>query len=139
MGGCSIGSDKRPMPAYREPDAGVLMRVLVCGGRSFDDAHLLANYLEHIDQHSIDGITMIIEGGATGADELARVWARQNFIPIQTYKANWEANGKAAGPIRNQRMLDVGKPDVVLAMPGGSGTADMVRRAKNAGVRVIVL
>lgn len=45
-------------------------------------------------------------------------------------------NGKAAGPIRNQRMLDEGKPDLVVAFPGGRGTADMVRRAKAAGVPV---
>lgn len=45
--------------------------------------------------------------------------------------------GRAAGPIRHQRMLDEGMPDLVLALPGGRGTADMVRHATLAGVEVI--
>lgn len=44
---------------------------------------------------------------------------------------------RSAGPKRNQRMLDKGKPDLVLAFPGGDGTADMVRKAKSAGVPII--
>ena len=43
---------------------------------------------------------------------------------------------KSAGHIRNQVMLDKGKPDVVVAFPGGRGTADMVRRAEGAGIEV---
>jgi hypothetical protein len=39
--------------------------------------------------------------------------------------------------MRNQAMLDYGKPDLVVAFPGGKGTADMVRRARVAGVKVL--
>ena len=45
-------------------------------------------------------------------------------------------NGYRAGPIRNQEMLDKGKPDLVIAFPGGKGTADMVGRALRTGVFV---
>jgi len=51
--------------------------------------------------------------------------------------ANWAGLGRKAGPIRNQEMLDQGRPNMVVAFPGGRGTADMVRRARGAGVEVI--
>ena len=53
------------------------------------------------------------------------------------YMADWDGLGRKAGPIRNQRMLDDGKPDLGIAFPGGRGTADMVRRAREAGVETI--
>jgi hypothetical protein len=78
----------------------------------------------------------IIHGGAAGADWCAGAVAELRDIPQSVFKADWKAHGRAAGPIRNQQMLDQGKPDLVLAFPGGRGTADMVRRAKAAGVEV---
>ena len=60
-----------------------------------------------------------------------------NDVPCRVYPADWKANAKAAGPIRNAEMLADFKPDTVIAFPGGRGTADMVRKAKAAGVRVI--
>lgn len=73
----------------------------------------------------------------SGADGLADRAARVLGCDIDVYPADWPRYGKAAGPMRNQQMVDEGKPDVVLAFPGGRGTADMVRRAKAAGVRVV--
>jgi UDP-N-acetylmuramoylalanine-D-glutamate ligase len=58
-------------------------------------------------------------------------------IPVETYEADWDTHGKAAGPIRNKRMLDEGKPDLVVAFPGGRGTANMISQARKAGVEVI--
>ena len=52
-------------------------------------------------------------------------------------EADWAKHGRKAGPIRNQRMIDEGRPDLVVAFPGGTGTADMVERARVAGIRVI--
>lgn len=60
-----------------------------------------------------------------------------NCIPCLNYPANWSKYKKKAGPIRNQQMLDEGKPDLVVAFSGGTGTADMVHRAKVANVKVI--
>lgn len=110
------------------------MKVLVCGSRHYSDrqrveAELCALEVEH-------GMLTIIEGGATGADRLARSWAADTGHALETCPADWATHGKAAGPIRNQRMLDVHKPDLVLAFAGGRGTADMVRRARRAGVRI---
>jgi UDP-N-acetylmuramoylalanine-D-glutamate ligase len=78
----------------------------------------------------------IITGGATGADRSAADWAALEFTDYEEYPANWKKHGKAAGPIRNKQMLDSGV-DLVIAFPGGAGTANMVKQAKKAGVKII--
>jgi len=107
------------------------VRVLVCGGRTFDDAAMLDVALASVRP------THIITGGATGADRLAELWAAEHAVPSTVYPAEWDLHRRAAGPIRNRWMLYDGLPDLVLAFPGGRGTADMVRRATEAGVRVV--
>ena len=87
--------------------------------------------------HRARGITLVIAGGARDADTLAAEWAKAQGIPCEIYMADWEGLGRKAGPIRNQRMLDDGKPDLVVAYPGGRGKADMVRRARGAGLEVL--
>lgn len=114
------------------------LRVLVCGGRDFGKSNMhdrrrLKDALRGVD----GGVAILIEGGARGADQLAATWARLSGIEVATYSANWKRDGYAAGPIRNQQMLDEGKPDLVMAFPGGKGTADMVRRARAAGIKVL--
>lgn len=112
-------------------------RVLVCGGRDFDDAAAIGDVLRRVIWSERHGIAVIIHGGARGADILAGQFAVNECIPVEVYPADWQRDGKAAGPIRNSRMLAEGKPDLVVAFPGGRGTADMVRKAEKAGVRVI--
>lgn len=111
------------------------LTVLVCGGRNFDDALTLGSWLGGL--HKKAGIALLIHGGARGADFMAGKFAQWAGIPVKEYPADWDTHGRAAGPIRNQRMLDDGKPDVVVAFDGGRGTADMIDRAEKAGVRVI--
>lgn len=111
------------------------MRVLVCGSRKFRSPAQVFRKLESLhEQHKF---TALIQGGATGVDSFAREWAATH-PEIQRYvcKADWDKYGKAAGPIRNGRMLEW-KPDLVVAFPGGRGTADMVRQAREAGVEVM--
>lgn len=112
------------------------MKVLVCGGRYFGDAHALELLLGAI--HEGAGITEIIHGGASGADMLAGRFAVRNGIPVTVFPADWKAHRKAAGPIRNSQMLREGRPDMVVAFKGGRGTADMVKKAKAAGVPVVL-
>jgi hypothetical protein len=81
--------------------------------------------------HVVDAV---IEGNARGADRLAGFWARSRGIPNLKFNADWQKFGAAAGPIRNQRMIEEGKPIWVVAFPGGAGTADMIARAKRAGL-----
>lgn len=115
-----------------------MTRVLVCGGREFDDVSLLAVEMEKVWRR-FGYPAVIIHGDARGADRLAEEWAIRHGVPVKAYPADWERDGRAAGPIRNQRMLDEGKPDLVVAFPGGAGTADLVRRAKAAGVEVLAV
>lgn len=107
------------------------MRVLVCGGRDYANAERVFGVLDRLTPAP----TAIIAGGASGADDLARRWAEMWRTPCAIYRADW-ALGRQGGPLRNQRMIDDGRPDLVIAFPGGRGTADMVRRAKAAGVPV---
>lgn len=109
--------------------------ILVCGGRDYANAENVDATLSLL--HYEVPTLAIIQGGASGVDELARSWAKLLRVPCETFAADWRTHGRKAGPLRNQRMLEEGKPDVVVAFPGGRGTADMVRRAKVAGVPVI--
>jgi predicted Rossmann-fold nucleotide-binding protein len=109
------------------------MRILVCGGRHYADAVLVALALDTVQKKY--GIDIIIHGAAGGADALASAWARGHDIPEDRHPADWLRHNRMAGPIRNQAMLET-KPDAVVAFPGGTGTADMIRRAKAAGVPV---
>lgn len=112
------------------------MRVLVCGGRDYDDSRRVYAVLDKL--HAEAGILRLIEGGAQGADRLARDWANNiGGVRVETFEADWEHHGKFAGPMRNSRMLAEGRPDVVVAFPGGRGTADMVRKARREGVKVV--
>jgi hypothetical protein len=111
------------------------MRVLVCGGRDFQNSAFVFKTLDNI--HNETPITEVMQGGAKGADTLARDWARsKNGIKRWVCNADWEKHGKAAGPIRNARMLEW-EPDLVVAFPGGRGTANMVQQARAAGVEVV--
>lgn len=127
--------------------------ILVCGGRDFSSYKTVERVLDILVQRFDKNDLTIIEGGAPGADRMAGMWALRRGIWHASYRAKWEdlshpdaairirANGSRydamAGHRRNQQMLDEGKPDLVVAFPGGTGTADMVRLAKRAGVEVI--
>lgn len=109
------------------------MKVIVCGGRTYRDREHLFSWLDKF--HAKNPITLLIEGGARGADRLAWEWAEERNIAWVEKKADWDLYGKFAGPIRNKAMLEV-NPDAVIAFPGGTGTADMIRQAKAADVKI---
>ncbi len=116
------------------------MRVLVCGGRDYSDFDRVKAVLDEYAARAgmLRTVLTIIEGGASGADRLAALWCDMNPSNLHhiTEPADWSAHSKAAGPIRNQKMIDEHNPHLVLAFPGGKGTADMVRRARAAGIEV---
>ena len=112
------------------------MRVLCCGGREFIDRELLTATLNRLHQER--RFSLLIAGGARGADMMAEEWAKTAGLPCTVYQADWKGLGRKAGPIRNQRMLDEGLPDLVVAFSGGKGTVDMVCRAREAGIEVEV-
>jgi hypothetical protein len=108
---------------------------LVCGGRQFEDETRLIEFLNYL--HKQSPISCIIQGGARGADQMAGRWAWKNGVSGEQYDADWDQYGASAGAIRNRIMLEIGKPDLVVAFPGGKGTANMVSQAKTRQVNVI--
>lgn len=120
------------------------MRVLVCGGRDYDSNKACAWLQEHAIRR-IESvmrlkdvrIAAVIHGAARGADEGGRLWGVSLGTDVLGFPADWETHGRAAGPIRNQQMIELGKPDLVIAFPGGRGTANMVRQAEAACIPVI--
>ncbi len=109
--------------------------VLVCGGRDYNNYVIVDATLTQLDESF--NIHTIVHGDARGADRMGERWARANKVPFEAYPAKWELHGKGAGPIRNQQMLDEEHIDLVVAFPGGSGTADMIKRALENGVAVV--
>lgn len=123
-------------------------KILVCGGRDFSDKEKLFLTLDKIcfernwkTETSEEGnwlpVCTVISGKAKGADTLAIDWAIINWCNFLEYPADWEKHGKKAGFLRNIQMLHEGKPDLVVAFPGGRGTAHMVKIAKENKVEVI--
>jgi hypothetical protein len=112
-----------------------MTRVLVCGGRDFEDRAVLYATLDRL--HAQRCFTLLIAGAARGADTMGEQWARDRGVRTRIFMARWAIEGRAAGPIRNARMLREGRPDLVVAFPGGKGTANMVELARDAGVEVL--
>ncbi|MCU0613259.1 MAG: DUF2493 domain-containing protein [Candidatus Eisenbacteria bacterium] len=109
--------------------------VLVCGGRNFADREHLYRSLDLL--HKAEPIWVLVEGGAPGADRLAGDWADDREVIHVRHNARWKVNGRAAGPIRNRELRERWPIQLVVAFPGGTGTADMVRRAEAKGVPVM--
>ena len=116
-------------------------RVLVCGGRTYENWNHVVDVLDTLE------ISVVIHGAATGADTLAGRYAEEAGIPVEAYPADWhpkDSNGRpgpldrGAGHRRNRQMLVEGRPELVVAFPGGPGTANMVKRAREAGVEVLL-
>lgn len=107
------------------------MKLLVCGGRKYDDEGYLYFILDAIWETR--GITHVIHGGADGADSLAGAWAQCRGVQEVICAANWYYHGKNAGFVRNSSMACL-KPDLVIAFPGGGGTRHMSELAQSKGL-----
>lgn len=138
------------------------MRILVCGGRNFADPFpydhspenaesirqyrfvhaqlndiVIQNSKEYnLDDNWLPTDIVIINGKARGVDSASSDYAITNYCQLEEYPAEWKKFGKAAGFVRNVQMLREGKPDLVVAFPGGKGTEMMIRLAREAGVEV---
>ena len=119
------------------------MKVLVCGGRKYSDYNTVSEVLdaqifEHFGDYPYQNVT-IIQGEAKGADKLGKLFAQARSCDLESYPADWDKYGKSAGFIRNKQMLEEGKPDLVVAFPGGKGTQMMVDIAVKAGVKIVLV
>lgn len=120
-----------------------MRRVLICGDRNWNNFTVLLRELTLVND--TQGIAVVIEGEARGADQMSALAARSLGIPearILKFPADWKTHGKAAGPIRNRKQFNEGRPDLVLAfhndIASSKGTKDMVRVAMKAGVETHV-
>jgi predicted Rossmann-fold nucleotide-binding protein len=111
------------------------MKVIVCGGRRFDQRRALNQALATL--HADHKISLVVTGGASGADHLAKLWAQHERVAVCEFPANWQFEGRVAGPKRNAAMLRLAQPDLVVAFPGGAGTESMMRQARAVGVPVV--
>lgn len=125
------------------------MIVVVCGGRTFGndlpEQAFIARSLDRFHAEQLHrerflepptGISLVLEGGAEGADACAWAWAQNRGILSRRFPADWKAHGRSAGPIRNRLMLDWG-PRLVIAFPGGSGTANLCKQARARDIEVL--
>lgn len=111
----------------------------ITGGRDFKDTFLLSIALGLVREHL--GISYLLHGAARGADRMAGVWAHNRYVSVRSLPARWKADGNGAGPIRNEDMAQVlvkEKPACLcVAMPGGSGTFDMIQRCRSYGIPLL--
>lgn len=113
-----------------------LRRWLICGDRNWSDQPLITAVLTHIKNSFREANNLtVIHGDATGADTMAGIAATKLGFKVEVFRPEWRKFGRAAGPIRNQQMLSVGKPDFVIAfhdnIEASKGTKDMVKQASN--------
>jgi len=107
------------------------MVLIIAGGRDYKMD--TADYMRLEEIHLQFGpITEIVSGGATGADAEGELWAELSGIPVRKFEADWQAHGRAAGPIRNEQMAKYA--DALALFPGGKGTASMHVAARRAGI-----
>ena len=114
------------------------MRIVVTGGRDYENVGLIWAVLDTI--HESTPIDLLAHGACHlgGADIHAENWAKSREVPYMGIPAKFKTGkkGKAEGMIRNGRMLDLVKPDLVVAFPGGNGTAGCIKEAIKREIKV---
>lgn len=113
------------------------MKIIIAGGRDYEtppgNKHSKQIRLLLDDNKCNE----IVSGGCTGADNFGEWMAENLYIKIKRFKANWEKYGKAAGPMRNEKMAQyVGSSGGCILLPGGKGTANMKKNAEKYGLKI---
>lgn len=125
-----------------------MLRVLMCGDRNWWSWTPIELIVETFESGYGLGNWLLIEGEALGADKMARRVAEQHGMSVDAgtilpFPADWNSLGRRAGPVRNQQMLDEGKPRYVIAfhddLASSKGTADMVKRALKARIPTVLI
>lgn len=110
------------------------MKVIIAGGRDYQMKPPEWDYLDGLNY--MNKFTEVVSGGAKGADEWGEYWAKSRGIPVKRFPADWDKEGKRAGPIRNKKMAEYA--DAAILFPGGKGTANMLQHAKNQKLRIFI-
>ena len=93
-------------------------------------------------------VHLLLHGGARGADAAIGRAAHQLGWASLVMPAQWQRHGRAAGPIRNRELLEqaIARAEahtspgyqvsvLVVAFPGGAGTASLVQQARRMASR----
>jgi hypothetical protein len=111
------------------------LRIIVCGGRDFDDRPMLSYVLWYV--HERRGVAEVVHGGGRGAEQMANRWAFDHGVHRTEVRAEWRKYGSAkALMIRNRRMFDL-MPHGVVAFPGGTRSRAVVQSAREGSVPVL--
>lgn len=110
------------------------MRVIIAGGRDFHDYDVVLKAIAN----SGFNIEQVVSGGAKGVDALGERYATENDKLLAVFMADWNRNGRAAGPIRNGKMAEYA--DALIAIWDGKskGTKNMIETATKKGMPVYV-
>ena len=121
------------------------LRILVCGGRHFEDYALLNNILNKVlkDKMLAPKEVEIVSGHCKGADMLGERWAEENNASVKIFPADWVKYKKSAGPIRNKQMIDYitcfnEKLVVAFVSPNSKGTRNTISLAQKNDIPVII-
>lgn len=122
------------------------MIAIVCGSREWTDKEAVRSVLTRFKgaPHDLD---IVIHGAQRGADTLAGEVATELGLSVIPVEAEWQAFGRKAGPMRNDRMLEMlikaakayNQPVRCIAFHHdsklGVGTRDMVRKCLQERIR----
>jgi hypothetical protein len=117
--------------------------IIVCGSREWANQEEIISFLQGLQCEFKPSEITIVEGDCRGADKLAGAAAKSLGYGLIVCPADWKKHGKAAGPIRNQEMIDKYRPSMVVAFHNdyehSKGTKDMCERAKVANIYTVLV
>ena len=100
------------------------MKLIIAGGRDYEFTETDYMHLDDMLHHVVE----VVSGCCRGADRCGEKWAAKWGIPVKRFRADWAFHGNAAGPFRNGQMAAYA--DCLAVFPGGRGTEDMIRQAR---------
>lgn len=115
-----------------------MRKVLFTGTRKGVDGAVIK---EAFSKYTKQGEDLIIHGACPGVDLQVDSEATRLGYDIAMFPANWSGRGKPAGPFRNELMITLMKPDLVIALPGpeSRGTWNTIRLAGQHNIPTIIL
>lgn len=111
------------------------MRLAIVGSRDFVDHERFSRIVDKVR----GDITLIVSGGARGADTLAENYAKKKPIPYLIFPADWDKHGKKAGILRNQDIVDNADAMIAFLAPESKGTRDSIKKAQKKGITVHIV
>lgn len=121
-----------------------VFKVIIAGSRYYSDYEKLRSTCDRLLSRKLadpDCLVIVVSGGAPGADSLGERYAKERGLAVERFPADWDAHGRAAGPIRNEQMASVADALIAFPLEGAAnrGTYNMVRLAKERDLQVRVI